>query len=72
MSPIARRAALFLALAWLAGCGLKGPLYIPTPEQREELAERKRLLKEREERERAAEQAAAAQQKPDTPAPQQQ
>ena len=71
MSPIARRAALFLALASLAGCGLKGPLYIPTAEQREELAERERLLREREERERAAKEAEAQQQSQPTALPQQ-
>ncbi|MFM9970654.1 MAG: LPS translocon maturation chaperone LptM [Burkholderiales bacterium] len=28
-----RSAALVLALLILAGCGTKGPLYLPTPEQ---------------------------------------
>jgi len=41
-------------LGCLAGCGLKGPLYIPTPAQERESAERERRLQERE---REAEQA---------------
>jgi predicted small lipoprotein YifL len=71
MAPIVRRVALFVALASLAGCGLKGPLYIPTAKQREELAERKRLLREREERERAAKEAEAQQQTQPTAPPRQ-
>jgi predicted small lipoprotein YifL len=48
-----RPAPLVLLLGCiLYGCGLKGPLYIPTPEQRRETAERERVLKEREQRER--------------------
>jgi predicted small lipoprotein YifL len=43
---------LLLAQACAAGCGLKGPLYIPTAEEERELAERKRALEERERRER--------------------
>jgi predicted small lipoprotein YifL len=52
--PIPMRLAL-LALAavpLLYGCGLKGPLYIPTPEQERQMAERERALEERERRER--------------------
>lgn len=43
--------ALLLGLA-LQGCGLKGPLYLPTAEERRETAEREQALKEREARER--------------------
>jgi predicted small lipoprotein YifL len=43
--------ALLLGLC-LPGCGLKGPLYLPTAEERRELAEREQALKEREARER--------------------
>lgn len=71
MSPAARSTALLLAVVCLAGCGLKGPLYIPTEEQRQQMAERKRLLQEREERERAAKEAEAQQQGQPTTQPQQ-
>jgi len=71
MSPAVRTTALLLAVACLAGCGLKGPLYIPTEEQRQQLAERERLLKEREERERKAKQAEAQPQGQPTTQPQQ-
>jgi predicted small lipoprotein YifL len=71
MSVAARSAALLLALACVTGCGLKGPLYIPTEEQRQQMAERERLLKEREERERAAKETAAQQQSQPTTQPQQ-
>jgi predicted small lipoprotein YifL len=37
-------------LVLLQGCGLKGPLYLPTAEQKREIAERERLLQEREAR----------------------
>jgi predicted small lipoprotein YifL len=62
-----RGLAWTLAFAALAGCGLKGPLYIPTEEQLRETAEREQRLKEREERRRAAQQQAPA---PQAPAPQ--
>jgi len=39
-----------MVLMLLHGCGLKGPLYIPTAKQKKEMAERERLLKEREAR----------------------
>ena len=39
-----------MVLMLLHGCGLKGPLYIPTEKQKKEMAERERLLKEREAR----------------------
>jgi predicted small lipoprotein YifL len=43
---------LCLLLAFfLHGCGLKGPLYLPTPEQEREMAEREQRLREREQRE---------------------
>jgi predicted small lipoprotein YifL len=47
---------LLLASALLSGCGLKGPLYLPTPAQKQEMAERKKLLEERTEREKEEEQ----------------
>jgi predicted small lipoprotein YifL len=51
-----RRTVLVLSIAQVcacaSGCGLKGPLYIPTAEEERELAERKRALEERERRER--------------------
>jgi predicted small lipoprotein YifL len=43
------RCAIML-LMLLQGCGLKGPLYIPTEQQKKATAERQRLLKEREAR----------------------
>ena len=43
---------LLIAQACASGCGLKGPLFIPTAEEERELAERKRALEERERRER--------------------
>ena len=60
-----RRTAIALAIAQAcaAGCGLKGPLYIPTAEEEREMAERERALEERARRERAGEPAAQ------TPAP---
>jgi predicted small lipoprotein YifL len=36
----------------LQGCGLKGPLYLPTEKQKRDTAERERLLQEREARRR--------------------
>lgn len=39
-----------VALLLLQGCGLKGPLYLPTEKQKRDIAERERLLKEREAR----------------------
>jgi predicted small lipoprotein YifL len=39
-----------MVLMLLHGCGLKGPLYIPTEKQKKDMAERERLLKEREAR----------------------
>ena len=41
-----------MVLMLLQGCGLKGPLYIPTEKQKKEMADRERLLKEREARRR--------------------
>ena len=52
--PVSSMRPVLLALVFgfvLCGCGAKGPLYIPTPEQLAEDAERKQKLKEREERE---------------------
>ena len=43
---------LLLASTLLEGCGLKGPLYIPTPAEQREMAERKKHLEEREAREK--------------------
>jgi predicted small lipoprotein YifL len=53
-----------LALATNAGCGLKGPLYLPTAEQQRETAEREAALAERERREHGEQPAVEA-----TPAP---
>ena len=39
---------LVAAVVLLQGCGLRGPLYLPTPQQEREMAERKRRLEERE------------------------
>ena len=46
------RAARFaiVMLVLLQGCGLKGPLYLPTAQQKRDIAERERLLREREAR----------------------
>ena len=43
-----------MLLVLLQGCGLKGPLYLPTEQQKRDTAERERLLKEREARRQAA------------------
>jgi predicted small lipoprotein YifL len=53
MRPLA---LLLLASALLTGCGLKGPLYLPTPAQKQEMAERKKLLEERTELEKQEQQ----------------
>jgi len=37
-----------MLLVLLQGCGLKGPLYLPTEQQKRDMAQRERLLKERE------------------------
>lgn len=61
------RVALLCLLAFLLhGCGLKGPLYLPNPEEAQEIAERERKLKEREQREQEQARQPAA---PSTPAP---
>ena len=41
---VMRVVVLLLALICLAGCGLKGPLYLPTPQQEREMAEREKHL----------------------------
>jgi predicted small lipoprotein YifL len=43
--------ALLFASVLLPGCGLKGPLYIPTADETRELEERRKLLEERRQRE---------------------
>ena len=48
-----------LALACTGGCGLKGPLYLPTAEQQRETAKREAALAERERTERNAKTAPA-------------
>jgi predicted small lipoprotein YifL len=65
-----RRTAILLLIAQAcgAGCGLKGPLYLPTAEEEREMAERERALEERERRERKGQPAPAAP-APATPAP---
>ena len=47
---------LLLASALLQGCGLKGPLYIPTAAEQREMADRKKRLQEREAREKQQQQ----------------
>jgi len=39
---------VLIAVALLQACGLRGPLYLPTPQQEREMAERQRRLEERE------------------------
>ena len=59
--------SLFLVVALallLQGCGLRGPLYLPTAEQEREQAERKRRL---EERERGTQQGTATEPAPAAP-----
>ena len=61
--------SLLLVLAFAAllqGCGLRGPLYLPTPDEEREQAERKRRL---EERERARQQGKPVESVPDQPEP---
>jgi predicted small lipoprotein YifL len=56
---------LLVTLALLMqGCGLRGPLYLPTAEQEREQADRKRRL---EERERGTQQGRATEPAPATP-----
>lgn len=43
---------LLLASVLLPGCGLKGPLYIPTADETREMEERKKLLEQRRQREK--------------------
>jgi predicted small lipoprotein YifL len=43
---------LLLVSALLQGCGLKGPLYLPTAAEEREMAERKKRLEERTQKER--------------------
>ena len=70
-----RLVVVMLASALLPACGLKGPLYLPTPQQEREIAERKKRLEEREERERQQQQTSQTQQpaqQPKQPQPPQQ
>jgi predicted small lipoprotein YifL len=70
-----RLVVVMLASALLPACGLKGPLYLPTPQQEREMAERKKRLEEREEREKQQQQASQTQQpaqQPKQPPPPQQ
>jgi predicted small lipoprotein YifL len=63
--------SLLLVLAFAAllqGCGLRGPLYISTPDEERELAERKRRLEERE-RERGRQQGKPVESVPDQAEP---
>jgi predicted small lipoprotein YifL len=50
--------AVLFASALLQGCGLKGPLYLATPEEERELAERKEQLEQRRQREKQEQQQA--------------
>jgi predicted small lipoprotein YifL len=61
-SSMRRLVVVMLASALLPACGLKGPLYLPTPQQEREIAERKKRLEEREEREKQQQQASQTQQ----------
>jgi predicted small lipoprotein YifL len=45
-----RAVCLAMLVLLLQGCGLKGPLYLPTEDQKRATAERERLLREREAR----------------------
>jgi predicted small lipoprotein YifL len=47
---------VLLASILLEGCGLKGPLYVPTAAEQREMAERKKQLEEREAREKQQQQ----------------
>jgi predicted small lipoprotein YifL len=75
-----RLVVVMLASALLPACGLKGPLYLPTPQQEREIAERKKRLEEREQREKQQQQTSQTQQSgptapsqpPQQPPPQQQ
>jgi predicted small lipoprotein YifL len=60
---------VLLASVLLSGCGLKGPLYLPTPQQEREMAERKKRLEEREQREKQQQegQTSQPQQQPEQP-----
>jgi predicted small lipoprotein YifL len=53
-----------MMLLLLQGCGLKGPLYLPTAKQKQDMAERERLLQEREARRKGQVPAAPAEQYP--------
>ena len=57
-----RTVVLLLALTSLVGCGIKGPLYIPTPQQQREMDEREKRLEERTQREKQQQQAQQQQQ----------
>jgi len=56
-----RLVVVMLASALLPACGLKGPLYLPTPQQEREMAERKKRLEEREQREKQQQQTSQTQ-----------
>jgi len=56
-----RLVVVMLASALLPACGLKGPLYLPTPQQEREIAERKKRLEEREQREKQQQQTSQTQ-----------
>lgn len=51
---------LLLATVLLSGCGLKGPLYLPTAAETREMEERRKLLEERRQREKLEQQKQAA------------
>jgi predicted small lipoprotein YifL len=50
-----------LCAVLVQGCGLKGPLYLPTPAEKREMAERQKQLEERSEREKKEQQQQASQ-----------
>jgi predicted small lipoprotein YifL len=45
-----------LCAVLVQACGLKGPLYLPTPAEKREMAEREKQLEERSEREKKEQQ----------------
>lgn len=61
---------LLLASVLLPGCGLKGPLYIPTAAETREMEERKKLLEQRRQRERQEQQKQNQEQEQQKQAPQ--
>ena len=55
------RFSWILCAMLVQACGLKGPLYLPTPAEKREMAERQKQLEERSEREKKEQQQPASQ-----------